>query len=288
MGTVPLIRHVLGYAARHPLRAAHALATDPAAVLDTMVDRFVQNREYRAGACRYEISRGWEADLHRALGAAWPCGEAEQFHSLWHGIIEKLQRVGLRVGPESFNGFNDGDAALARAIWCIVRHRKPERVVETGVAHGVTSRVVLDALMRNEVGALWSIDRPPLDRAMRRQIGIAVEDRSCWSLIEGSSRRRLPGLLVRLQKIDLFVHDSFHTARNVLFEIECAWRYLSPGGAMVIDDLDTNWAFRSFLQSHAVAHAFVCESDPVRPDHRRFNGKGLFGIILKSSCDGLG
>jgi len=49
----------------------------------------------------------------------------------------------------------------------------------------------------------------------------------------------------------------------------------------VIDDLDTNWGFRTFVQSHAIAHGFICESEPVRPDPRRFNSKGLFGIILK-------
>ena len=28
----------------------------------------------------------------------------------------------------------------------------------------------------------------------------------------------------------------------------------------------------------------VCEAEPVRPDTRRFNGKGLFGIILRRSA----
>ncbi len=277
-----MFSQALGYAARHPLRIAHALATDPAAVLDTMVDRFVQNREYRAGPCRYDVSPAWEQQLHRALGAAWPCSAQHEFCALWPRVIASVRAKGVQVGPESFNGFNDGDAAFVRAAWCIIRHRKPARVVETGVAHGLTSRLALDALTLNKMGGLWSIDRPPLDKAVRRRIGIAVEDRSRWSLIEGSSRRHLPGLLARLREIDLFIHDSFHTGRNVRFELECAWHYLAPGGAMVIDDLDTNWAFRTFVQTHAVAHKFVCESEPVRPDSRRFNGKGLFGIILKS------
>ena len=55
-----------------------------------------------------------------------------------------------------------------------------------------------------------------------------------------------------------------------------------PRGALVVDDLDTNWAFRSFSQAHPEHRTFVCESEPVRPDARRFNGKGLFGIFLKN------
>jgi hypothetical protein len=30
----------------------------------------------------------------------------------------------------------------------------------------------------------------------------------------------------------------------------------------------------------------VCEAEPIRPDLRRFNKKGLFGIILKMSDTG--
>ena len=38
------------------------------------------------------------------------------------------------------------------------------KVVETGVAHGVTSRFILEALERNGRGFLWSIDLPPLEK----------------------------------------------------------------------------------------------------------------------------
>lgn len=192
-----------------------------------------------------------------------------------------MQAKGVQTGPESFNGFNDGDATLLRTIWCIIRHLAPQHVVETGVAHGFTSRFALEALERNGAGHLSSIDRPPLDGRMRARVGMAVGDRSRWSLIMGSSRRRLRPLLAQLGQIGVFVHDSFHTERNLLFELEAAWDHLAPGGAMVVDDIDTNWGFRTFLARNAVWRSFVCESEPVRPDLRRFNGKGLFGIILK-------
>ncbi len=75
---------------------------------------------------------------------------------------------GIRAGPESFQWWNDGDAGLVRAIWCLMRHLRPKNVVETGVAHGVTSRFILEALKRNGDGHLWSIDLPPLDRFWRQ------------------------------------------------------------------------------------------------------------------------
>jgi len=99
--------------------------------------------------------------------------------------------------------------------------------VETGVARGVSSRFILEALERNGGGRLWSIDQPPpLDPELNGQVGAAV-NASCrrrCSYIHGSSRRRLPRLLPWLESIDLFLHDSIHTEYNTRFELEiCAW-----------------------------------------------------------------
>jgi len=274
---------VLHYARHYPQRAIAALRTDPLGLLETIQDRIVQEREYRRGPCIHDTTPDWERMLHKALGTSYPCRAVEEFRAEWPKAVASVRGKGINVGPESFNGYNDGDAALVRAIWCIVRHMKPRNVVETGVAHGFTSRFILEALERNGAGQLSSIDRPPLDPQMRRQIGIAVDEarKGRWTLVLGTSRRKLPGLLKQLGAIDLFIHDSLHTERNVTFELERAWRYLRPGGAMVVDDIDSNWGFHSFLGTHPGQPVLIGEAEPVRPDNRRFNNKGLFGIVLK-------
>jgi hypothetical protein len=135
----------------------------------------------------------------------------------------------------------------------------------------------------NGSGHLYSIDLPPLDPATRKRVGVAVEPRLAgrWTLIADSSRRALPELVARVGAIDLFVHDSLHTERNVCFEADLAWNALRDGGAMVIDDIDSNRGYQTFTESHTGFHAMVCEAEPVRPDERRFNRKGLFAIVLK-------
>jgi len=185
----------------------------------------------------------------------------------------------------SFQQWNDGDEGFVRALWCLTRHLKPDKIVETGVAHGVTSRLLLEALERNGKGKLFSIDLPPLDRALRKQVGIAVGDRFAnrWKYIKGSSRRHLPALLSELGQIDLFIHDSLHSEHNVRFEMDLAWAALRPQGALVVDDVDANWGFQSFLDAFSDQESMICEAEPLRPDLRRFNQKGLFGIILKQS-----
>jgi hypothetical protein len=50
---------------------------------------------------------------------------------------------------------------------------------------------------------------------------------------------------------------------------------------MVVDDIDLNYGFQSFRQTHSGYQSIICEAEPIRPDLRRFNNKGLFGLILK-------
>jgi hypothetical protein len=243
----------------------------------------VERRERLVPPHIYQADDSWERRLHELLGVPWPCPATSEFWQLWLQVIGELEAKGIRVGPESFKGWNDGDAGLVRAIWCLTRHLQPRNVVETGVAHGVTSRFILEALERNGTGHLWSIDRPPLEHVWHDQIGMAVGSRFAarWSYIKGCSSLRLPGLLSELRQIDLFIHDSLHSEQNVRFEVDRAWAALRPGGAIVVDDVDANLGFKTFTQAHSDHQSIICEAEPLRPDLRRFNKKGLFGIILK-------
>ena len=83
--------------------------------------------------------------------------------------------------------------------------------------------------------------------------------------------------------VDLFVHDSLHTEYNTCFELEQAWTALRPGGAVVVDDIDLNWGFHSFIQAHPDDPFLICRSSPLQVDPSRFDGSGLFGIVVKLS-----
>jgi predicted O-methyltransferase YrrM len=265
------------------MEAGVDIAADPLELWIKLEEKYADWSAGRQPAYRYESNEDWESQLHLRLGVEWPCNSTSEFWDLWSEVMEALERGGIRAGPGSFRAWNDGDAALTRAIWCLVRHLRPKSVVETGVARGVTSRVILEALERNGQGHLWSIDLPPLERIWQKQVGVAVGDRhkTRWSYIKGSSRRRLPRLLAQLGQIDLFIHDSLHSNRNVLFELEHAWAAVRPGGAIIVDDIDVNGAFKTFTRTLSPHQFMICDAAPLYPDLRRFNKKGLFGIILK-------
>jgi hypothetical protein len=272
----------LRYWLKHPLAAVLDVTSNPAEIARTVRDWHAFEREQRRPLFDYEQNNDWELWMHRHLRAEWPCNLHAEFWGLWVGIMDELRAKGIQPGPESYDGWNDGDAGLVRAAWCLTRHLRPLNVVETGVAHGVTSRFVLEALERNGSGHLWSIDLPPPARNWRKQIGIAVGKRQThrWSYIQGSSRGQLPALLARLGRVDLFIHDSLHTERNVRFELDRIWDCLKRPGAIVVDDVDGNWGFQSFRAANSGLRSAVCEAEPLHPDPRRFNRKGQFGVIL--------
>ena len=225
----------------------------------------------------YQPDPAWEQRLHELCGAAWPCRLADDFSELWSEVLETMARHGLRVGRRNYGGDDDGDPGLVRAAWCLTRHLPATAVVETGVGHGVSSRVLLEALAANGQGHLWSIDLPPLTVTERSgEIAVAVPEalRGGWTDLRGSSRRRLPGLFEGLA-IELFMHDSRHSTRNVLFECERAFAALRPGGFLLVDDIDGNWGFERFTTLHPEADAIV----GIAEDRLR-----LFGLARKPSA----
>jgi len=199
--------------------------------------------------------------------------EADEFEALWSEVARALEQKGLPMGRGTYGGWDDGDQGLARVVWCLTRHLSAKSVVETGVARGITSRVILEALERNGGGRLCSIDLPALDTSFHDEIGAAVPSdlRARWTYLNGTSRRRLPALLNELGEIDLFVHDSSHTTRNLRFELEHTWSALGKG-AIVADDIERNEAFGSFTRERPETPAFVAAAD---------DSGAQFGILLK-------
>jgi Methyltransferase domain len=252
-------------------RAARLALEDPVEGLDRALLRLVRRGAEPIQAA--EADPAWEIHLHTLLDAPWPCRECSAFEGVYETTTAQLEAQGLDVGRGAFGGWDDADPAFARAVWCLAVHLHPTTVVETGVARGVTTRIILEALDRSEAGHLWSIDRPPLDRDLHSQIGAAVPAtlRRRWTLVRGTSRRMLPSLLGSLGQIDLFVHDSLHSQRNLSFELTRAWGAMRGAGALAADDVNQNAAFRPFVSTVPALAGIVAPAD---------DGHSLFGVAV--------
>jgi hypothetical protein len=256
-------------------RAAQAVARDPGEGVERVIEHVRKWLVDRRAAPAYAPRDDWLRTLHGWLGVPWPCEDALAFDAAWSAATGALEARSLRVGRGAYGGWDDADPAFAVAAWCLVCHLRPERVVETGVARGLVTRCMLEALRRNEAGQLWSIDLPPLlETELEAQTAAAVDgpSRLRWTYVKGSSRRRLPALLSQLASIDLFVHDSMHTDRNVRFELAAAWPALRPGGALLVDDVEQSGAFAAFTSATAGQRSVV---------GRSADASALVGVVVK-------
>jgi predicted O-methyltransferase YrrM len=140
-------------------------------------------------------------------------------------------------------GATEDIALLLRAV---VTGMKPRTVLEIGVAHGVSSSVILRALEANREGRLWSIDLPPLTIA-NREVGRLVPDdlRRRWALTLGPSNLLLPKLAPDLAPIDLFLHDGDHTHDQQLADLRAVWPHMREAGLVIVDNVG-NPAFLEF------------------------------------------
>lgn len=281
------------------IKGVQTTVIDPLEVMLRAWEKFKERPERSKPRCPYVPDPAWEDKLRSALGRPSPAIDAEA-EAIWPRVNRRLVEHGIQPGPHSYLKHNDGDPAFIRAIFLLARSLPAKTVIETGVAHGVTSRFVLEALDLNGEGRLWSIDLAPQKSPhVHKEIGLAVDGSSeiakRWTFIRGSSRRRLPPLLRGFGTLDLFIHDSLHTEFNMLFELRAAWPLLRPGGALVVDarkspgdfaDIDNNWAFDLFAKSVPGHLALVCEAEPVRPDPLRVSRgqKGLFGVVVKNGA----
>jgi Methyltransferase domain len=275
--------------------AVRALIRDPVETLILLRERVAEREEMRATKlrgvggfmpwppCPYEVDGDAERLMHERLGLEWPCEDTAEFWTLWNDALAELGEK-YDLGRGAFGGWGDGEPGFVRAIWCLTRHLRPSKVVETGVARGISTRFILAALERNAGGHLWSVDLPPpRSTELHEQIGAAVTKRfrKRWTYVRGSSRRRLPRLLAELGEIELFVHDSRHSKRNLLFELEHAWTALGERGILIADDVDLNCGFHDFRAAHPDSRFLISLAEPAQPDFGRQDDRGVYGIAWK-------
>lgn len=170
----------------------------------------------------------------------------------------------------------------AELLWSLVRAHRPATVVETGVCNGLSSAVILRALLQNGNGQLVSIDLPEFtDPSLNkiefwegkggaaipagREVGWLVDGalKGAWRLEIGRSQEILESLLKELAPIDLFIHDSEHSYENQLYEFCVGFQALRQGGLLVATDVTWSTAFTDFLKTlkkGAARHAYIDSS----------------------------
>ena len=143
-----------------------------------------------------------------------------------------------------------GGGASDKLLYFLVRLKKPNTIIETGVAAGFSSLSILKAIEFNKKGKLYSSDFPYFRlKEPEKYIG-ALVDRDIyknWELeIEGDSVN-IPRFLNSIEKIDLFHYDSDKSYGGKLKTFELVRPKLSINSVVIFDDIQDDNFFKNLV-----------------------------------------
>ena len=187
---------------------------------------------------------------------------------LWKETIEYVERL-TAIGQEELNrrsitvGLPNqgvGGGAEYALLYFLVRHNKPDTVLETGVAMGWSSRAILDAMEANDCGHLFSSDLPYSSRPGREDVGVTKADVGClvpeslrgrWTLCLNGDRECLPSMLDKIDSVDLFHYDSDKSYEGRRWAMDLIRNKMHSGSTIVMDDIKDNPYFMDYAKSSA-------------------------------------
>ena len=189
---------------------------------------------------------------------------------------EALEELGIRlVDVTEFEQYQDARKRLAEKgitiagaadsafLYSICQQLKPESVLETGVAHGMSSLAILLAMNETASGHLTSIDMPYRGSTDDSYVGQAVPEslRSRWSLLKLPDRRGIPLAIARGASFDLVHYDSDKTRSGREFAYPLLWEATTPGGLFLSDDINDDFVFLEFAEKVGVSPLIWAKSD---------------------------
>ncbi|MGE3856188.1 MAG: class I SAM-dependent methyltransferase [Dehalococcoidia bacterium] len=213
------------------------------AFLPVMLRKVLKRTERDTSAA----ATAWARERARPIDAY--CAAADP--ALWAETTARCEEMRAEVRAKlDALGIDLGGGGAYPLLRFLVRWRRPEVVVETGVAAGWSSYAVLDALRANGGGRLLSSDFPyfRLDHP-ERYVGFAVPDdlRPGWHLDMRGDAAALPDIVSRVDRIDLFHYDSDKSASGRAFALRTAGRLIGRRGVVVMDDIQDNLFFRDWV-----------------------------------------
>jgi predicted O-methyltransferase YrrM len=139
-----------------------------------------------------------------------------------------------------------GGGANQKLLFFLTRFLKPDIVLETGVAAGHSSKVILKALEKNKKGVLFSSDFPYFRiKNPEKYIGILLDEKlkKNWNLAIEGDEINLKGFFKTIKKVDLFHYDSDKSYKGKKKVFNLIIEKMSEGSIMIFDDIQDDTFF---------------------------------------------
>ena len=168
--------------------------------------------------------------------------ESENFHKTLKKVAgKKIKNIGITMG-------GGGHYLL---LYFLTRKLKPNVVVETGVALGFSSNAILEALLINGKGSLYSSDYPYLTfENSTLFIGHLVDEylKNNWKLFLNGDKKNLDEINNLASSIDLFHYDSDKSYLGRYFTMNSIKKKLHKHSVIIMDDIQDNLFFFYFFK----------------------------------------
>lgn len=212
---------------------------------------------------------------------------SEQAAGVWERVSHfaaEIERSGF-MAEMTRHLYEPGGHGLMGGLDCatlygLTRWRRPLVVVETGGYIGMSSAFILKALADE---GLTEAKLFSLEMAQDCDHGalIPAELRSRFVPMQGRvedfiKRGELPS------SIDMFLHDSSHRYRHMLWEFRQFWNRLGDGGLLVSHDVHYNPAFAEFV-AKTQARDKNGVMDAKRTTHHEWGRWGYLGFVIKKA-----
>ena len=141
----------------------------------------------------------------------------------------------------------NAELELFSLLYVLVKSKKPQLLVETGVANGISTNAIMSALEEdNSSGSLSSFDVLPETKD-------AYTGKGKWNfhlLDKKRTHKQLSVAVGNSPLVDIWLHDSNHGYRWQKFEYLLALSRLKEDGVLISDDIDASPAWGELAKSH--------------------------------------
>lgn len=153
---------------------------------------------------------------------------------------EKAQKCPVQMGGQ-------GNLKL---LYYLNEYIKSHKVIETGVAYGWSSLIILLSLQNREGSMLVSTDKPYPGLNNENYVGFVVPEKlkKNWKIVKYPDRRAISIAIKMLKTIDLCHYDSDKTYEGRSRVYPRLWKILCQGGIFISDDIGDNMAFIHFCE----------------------------------------
>jgi predicted O-methyltransferase YrrM len=235
------------------------------------------------------ISRSWwrrPKDMNRS-----DLSPAPSYYGMWDAVARFAAEIRasdfmaeMIRRRDAFGGEGVMGAIDCATLYGLTRWLRPTAMVESGGYIGMSSAFILKALADEKLttAKLYSIEL-----SQECDQGALIPD----ELRSGSAgfvpmRGKVEDFLTRDQlpsSIDMFLHDSSHSYRHMLWEFRRFWPRLRDGGLLVSHDVQMNAAFPEFVTKTYAHDKKTGRRDAQRTSHHEWGRWGYIGFAVKKS-----